>query len=73
MLDGYDAADLGEEHGLIDVRPILDEGWLAEMYAPGWLEAAMTPTTSSELMAGVWTTYEPAQIVFYAAEEFEAA
>ncbi|GAP16002.1 ABC-type sugar transport system, periplasmic component [Longilinea arvoryzae] len=65
--------DLASEGVFLDVRDLLDERLLRERYDAAWLELAMLPGSSGEIMAGVWHTYESGRVVFYAKDDFEAA
>lgn len=65
--------ELASTGKLIDPRDVLPETVLRRRYEPAWLEVAMLPGPQGDMMAGVWHDYMPAQIVFYARDNFDAS
>ena len=65
--------ELARQGALVDPRRFVDETALLERYPPGLLKMATFPDLQGEIMAGIWHTYAPASVVFYASDDFEAA
>jgi alpha-glucoside transport system substrate-binding protein len=68
-----DARLLADHEVVIDIRAVLGEAWLEGQYAPQWLDAALISTAHGDVMAGVMHTFEMGDVIFYAADDFEAA
>lgn len=66
-------AKLASENALLDVRDVLGEEILQQRYDPVWLKLMMMPGPERAMMAGVWHTFFPGRIVYYARDNFAAA
>jgi alpha-glucoside transport system substrate-binding protein len=73
-LSDYDSFEsLTAEGVFLDVRDLIAEKMLSERYDPEWLELAISPGPDDALMSGIWHTYIPGRVVFYALDDFESA
>lgn len=64
---------VGSEGHLLDIRNLLGDKLLQERYDEAWLERATLATADGRVLAGLWRTYLPGQMVFYASDNFSEA
>jgi len=65
-------AELARQGLLVDPGVLLGETVLRQRYDPRWLEMAAFPGPQGKFTAGIWHTYAPQSLVFYASDDFKA-
>ena len=68
------AATFARRGAIIDPTTWISEDWLKQQYNQSWLDMAMVPDASGQLMTGgVWHRFNGKSLVWYPKDDFEAA
>lgn len=66
-------SNLSRKGYVIDISTFIPDEWLKAQYNQSWLDMAMVPGTSGDIVGGVWYRFNGKSLVWYPKDDFEAS